>query len=106
LPADVYDALELSALAYGGIGAGKDTENMYRCGYEADAIPWCAYGHARAAQALIAGEVSRALSKIQLRPGGSDFAVNDINLRLGSESINARVSFAEWCAELRVVRGV
>lgn len=97
LPADVYDALELSATAFGGIGADH---------WFIDEKPCCARGHAM----FVMPEGGQLTTCIQVLTGvGISADVNDdavwtINERRG-RSRNSRVPFAEWCKELNVVRG-
>lgn len=81
LPADVYDTLELSALAYGGIGGGF---------YFSHGIPCCPLGHARAA-----GILWRELFAADINECVNDHALGDAG---------QRVSFEEWCRRLNVVR--
>lgn len=104
LPADVYDALELSALAYGGIGAGRWVEDGGAGFGSAPAdIPVCASGHAFAADPT--NEMWHVLQSADLGIRHNDPAVVRINVRRGNDYSLARVSFAEWCAELGVERG-
>lgn len=99
LPAEVYDTLELSAIAFGGIGAGECFVNDE---------PYCLAGHflfAADTESLAPNPMRAAL--LGPRECYADFndpAVQRINRRRGAP-LNARVSFAEWCAELHVVRG-
>ena len=101
LPADVYDTLEFSALAFGGIGRGK-MNNRFD-------IPYCAIGHAQAAcgfsfdggyedSGADPSPITRELEAI-----GIDWRVNDYVLR--DISVSTRISFPEWCKALNVVRG-
>lgn len=106
LPADVYDALEFSALVYGGIGAGKWDE-----GAGDDTAPLCIVGHTVYANGdgwdfytLAGNNLVAECDWLRLAEQDSDDAVRAINLRTASPP-NARVSFADWCAELDVVRG-
>lgn len=99
LPADVYDTLELSALAYGGVGGGWHFDSR-----EQPPTPLCAYGHAAFADALPRNDVTRALGDAGIGPFGNDDAVARINERRG-KFCYARVSFEEWCQALNVVRG-
>ena len=97
LPADVYDALEFSALVEDGIGAGRKfvVSTVGR-------VPYCIYGHANA----LCGECGDALRAAGIRAiGDNDRAVADINARKRTGNRDARVSFADWCAELGVERG-
>lgn len=104
LPADVYDALELSALAFGGIGAPQVWERTN------NDVPCCIWGHS----AFATGHeysfndkspVRKALNRVRI-DGADDsdpavYAINDRRRR----PRDSRVSFAAWCAELGVVRG-
>lgn len=98
LPADVYDALELSAEYAGGIGAGSFFED------DEEEIPCCAVGHAL----FLGGNVCAELRILQNEDGSlvvpSDRAVKAINLRRARPA-QERVPFSDWCAELGVVRG-
>lgn len=104
LPPDVYDALELSALAYGGIGA-------FTVGTE-EKGPVCVLGHVRflAGVPLASWTPSMNADYVALRnavpvgPYENDAAVARINRRRDKPE-SRRVSFADWCAELGVVRG-
>lgn len=95
LPADVFDTLELSALAYGGIGAGAFFI------YDG---PCCIHGHAYEAEGNGDVGISLALRFAGIHPAVNDCAVNRINERK-HKKCESRVSFAEWCEELGVVRG-
>ena len=110
LPADVYDALELSAWAFGGIGA----KSMY----DAAGYPLCLLGHIAFADTAPCffdmGEMERSM-RTALRATDpsyaegrlsalNDEAVHAINKRHGNAP-NARVPFNKWAAELNVVRG-
>lgn len=103
LAPDIYDTLELSALAFGGIGAGRFLKGEPAPEYEAQgAAPVCAIGHA-----IAAGVCARPW-EFRSRTGfgalENDTAVYRINTRKGKTG-EARVTFEEWCAELNVVRG-
>lgn len=107
LPADVYDFLELSALAEDGISAGKFgriTTSGERCG--------CVHGHAghhwgpdydaTAAETI---EISNALNAAGIDYAANDAAVRAINYRKGpTQPINAPVTWDEFVAELGIVR--
>lgn len=95
IPADVYDAIEFSALVFGGIGAGA----TYDYGND-DEAPFCAIGHLIFVGAL--GRMKgRALSAVR-----NDDAVRAVNARKGkSKARDARVTFREWCKEYPAVRG-
>jgi hypothetical protein len=104
LPAAVYDTLELSALAFGGIGAHWlfDTQN-------ASDAPFCVFGHAGFAtnRPEFSNPIATALDKIfdlDAVTANND-AVVRINNRKRIPVESARVSFAEWCKELNIVRG-
>lgn len=109
LPADIYDAYELSALAAGGISTAL---------VDPDNTPGCLYGHRDflteddpSANVV----VSAALWSAGLYSGQSDRAVNRILRRQGRKPLrqfdwrpkrrSPRVPFAAWCAELGIVRG-
>jgi hypothetical protein len=102
LPADVYDALELSAEAYGGIGAGQWHKND---------CPICFVGHVYYAGISETCDIDpqwlrdAMLLHDDSLEGLSDRAVRAINARNGIEDRESRVSFADWCAELGIVRG-
>lgn len=91
LPADVYDTLEFSALAFGGIGAGLWSDN--------DGQPVCIQGHA-----LVDGSVFSCVSRARLSIVTNDTAVAQINKRRGREP-EARVTWKEYTRELNIVRG-
>jgi hypothetical protein len=104
LPADVYDALELSALAYGGIGQPE----IHR-----GEAPCCLYGHLAEVSGTdsiweLRPEIDEALTRPELYGyvdgDTSDIAVRKINRSLG-KPVESRVSFKQWCKELGVVRG-
>lgn len=111
LPADIYDTLEFSALAFGGIGAGP----IFTYGPRAEPCPVCAHGHLQLADGSDAQTamnrwlddegVSATLIKADIWGRDSDLAVEGINLRRDRRNIQARVTFEEWCAALDVVRG-
>ncbi len=110
LPADVYDALELSALVHGGIGGGtfgmlgdRPSNSMWEssdCG-----TPRCIHGHA----IWITGDhftsIRAVISDAEIGMKVNDDAVARINARLGTPDYYTRVPFADWCAELGVERG-
>lgn len=105
LPFDVYDALDLVVLAFGGIGAGEYYEATDGFDLDDPSRPVCAIGCARfAAGGEYDSEIERALRGQAIHGMESDAAVRAINARKGA-GWNARVTFAEWCAELNVVRG-
>jgi hypothetical protein len=93
LPPDVYDALELSALAFGGIGQGE---------WGATDAPICIIGHA--VTAGIPTVTYMSSDAIPIREDENDGAVRSINARIGKPE-HSRVTFKQWCKELRVFRG-
>lgn len=94
LPPDVYDALEFSALAFGGIGAGSWGEPDY---------PVCSIGHLVAAEVPGVNLMSRP-PVVPVSEDENDDAVRRINRRK-KKSGTSRVTFSEWCRELGIVRG-
>lgn len=103
LPADIYDTLELSAEAYGGIGRGEYFETLLS---SADPAPVCIVGHA-----VISGIERRVgdAQRVLLDAYGIDILANDraverINRRRRLGEFE-RVPFPDWCAELGVERG-
>ena len=111
LPADVYDALELSALAFGGIGGGKYVDPSFGDGM----APVCAIGHAGFGvfEREEGGSTLRTYSfdgedvlrKLGIDEGKNDAAVARINKRKGVANDVAQVTFEEWAGELNVRRG-
>ena len=117
LAPEVFDTLELTALAFGGIGRGEwfarktDTEpgDDQNC-------PVCAHGIALFAEDVKVPQgstysdrqtqsaISRALSDAGIGIFTNDDAVSRINDRLGRDG-NARVTFEQWATQLNVVRG-
>lgn len=106
LPPEVFDALHLSSLAFGGIGGGwvRDLD-----------APLCAIGHAlfveHGAHAWwnlpLDAAAKSALFEADIDGGRNDEAIAAINRRRGLRDTYARVSFEDWCAELNVdVEGV
>lgn len=107
LPADVYDALELSALAFGGIGRGAYLDWDFD-GDDAKA-PRCILGHAAwlvdDLRVMSDGEVCSVLyEQLGNAESVNDTAVRSINWRRGRDG-DRRVSFKAWCKELNVERG-
>jgi hypothetical protein len=104
LPADVYDALELSAIAYGGIGEG--TFGDWKDGNGTG--PRCIVGHAwclREGQPAHAGSaVSQALSA-----AGIDVSFNDRLVKRaldeGAGIGDDRISWDEYVKRGNIVRG-
>lgn len=105
LPADVFDALEFSALVYGGIGSLRRTEEREKSFEDLRigvATPRCVFGHALFLDG--AGAMcEEALISVDINVYTNDDAVKAVNERKGGVG---RVSFADWCAELGVERGV
>lgn len=100
LPADVFDALELSAEAFGGIGAGF----MYHHGDRFR--PCCIHGLAEFAEANEGYRLNDALFGAGIGGNDNDAAVYAINARKDPNGYNdTPVTFAEWASELNVVRG-
>ena len=104
LPPDEYDALELGAEMVGGIRQGL--------WWDHDGCPNCAHGIAAFVTNAVqygtpevhANPVSRALRQVGIGGLDSDWACEAINERKGRD-LYTRVTFAEWCKELGVVRG-
>jgi hypothetical protein len=101
LPPDVYDALELSAEVYGGIGQPWLYDYNTPADLTGQHAPCCIYGHACHVGSV---DIIGMLEKAGATGQGSDRAVRAINRRKRRDE-HARVSFADWCAELNVVRG-
>jgi hypothetical protein len=95
LPADTFDTLELTALVFGGVGAGID--HIAEC-------PVCVYGLADAAHPTSA-VIAKHLIAADITRYTNDCAVRRINRRLRGRADTKRVQFADWCAELGVERG-
>lgn len=105
LDPDVFDTLELADIAFGGIGAGVDTEyiidHLGQC-----SAPWCAHGCVLNDEAIYHETVGNdALIAVGISRTVNDDAVFAIRARLGLELIGTRVPFAEWVKELEVMRG-
>lgn len=109
LPADVFDALELSAHVLGGIG-GRWLEYPL----SDDGQPYCIYGQSAFvtdSNDAFENEVARALDKALATFSGdgsgptvNNNAVEAINRRKGMLSI-ARVSWREYTKETGLTRG-
>lgn len=127
LQRDIYDTLELSSYAFGGIGAGTYNEgeddvtdyvgedgelldgSFESLGVEISVTPpnllapVCAVGHAAFSA------IPRRFDWYTLVNGNTvsenDEAVTRINTRKGTLDVAARVTFHEWARELNVVRG-
>lgn len=107
MPADLYDTIEFAALAFGGIGAGRDFEpdEELRC-------PVCVHGLARVAGAettadggYLPNELNIQLEDLGIGRVQNDIAVEAINRRRGGRPTDARVTFRAWAKELNIVRG-
>src|SRR5687768_6120190 len=112
LPPDVYDALKESAEKFGGIGAGRYWDDR--------AAPLCIRGHGMTVDGRHElqedGRVTEAIwfatagSRVALMGGiacpatWNDAIVGNVNHRK-RRIYNARISWAEFCAEGNVVRG-
>lgn len=107
LPADVYDALELVAEVFGGIGAGGMAvfgSGNWSALIDGTARPNCAIGAAYFLDGNFTGETREALRAVDITTAANDNAVARLNRMAGREQ-TTRVSFADWCAELHIVRG-
>lgn len=106
LPADVYDALEMSAEAFGGVGAFTPFSYDYE-------VPQCIIGHAAFLDGKTSpnndldGEVMMALLCAFgfERPVSVGYENDGAIEGKISRDNDWRVPFAVWCAELGVVRG-
>jgi hypothetical protein len=99
LPADVYDALELSAEAYGGVGVHHWFEDV-----AGENIPCCIQGHGFFVDNGY-GDVLRALTSAFDGHSFSVVSANDGCFTIEERTAKARIPFAEWCDRLNVVRG-
>lgn len=102
LPADVFDTYEFLCEVFGGVGGG-----WYWAGPQE---PLCVSGF----RYFLANENSFGqeswgrpydLLEYGISSTENDEAVEAINRRKGSPNIHARVSWAEYCEELNIVRG-
>lgn len=110
IPADIWDTLEFSALAFGGIGGGLYFEDF------ALDCPRCIHGHTVAAIEadlnVYVDETTNPLARALLDAigedrniiGENDTAVRAINARKGEPGY-ARVSWEEYTTEMGWVRG-
>lgn len=111
LPANVFDALKVSAERHGGVGGGEFyTDESLK---NPRGTPCCIFGHASACggnewHALAVAGIAAASTWAENAPDTyiaiNDEAVAAINDRKGVKNPTTRVTFAEWCAELNVVR--
>lgn len=93
LPPDVYDALELSALAWDGIGSGTLIEYT---GPECSTRPACVHGHASWCE----GEDYFMAISTALWAAGLTADFNDMLVKNGE-----RISWDEYCRRGNIVRG-
>lgn len=104
LPADVYDTLELAALAYGGVGQGSWTT----VGVDGEVVPVCAHGLAEFADNTAFLDHSSPL-RMALRLAGVTIEANDTTVRNWQARHKAnsltRMPWDEYCAALNIVRG-
>ena len=102
LPADVYDALELSAEVNGGIGGGATADEWGPCCVIGHVSFLCVGSCSTEGHQMISalGEAFDFRSYVE----ANDNAVAAINKRAGRPE-RTRVPFTEWCKELNVVRG-
>ena len=123
MAADVYDALELSALIHGGIG----TDCFDVVGPDSESVPCCIMGHAMWLDGTLstwlqgpAGEVEHGVAKAfgvtlpntpsRFKAAAEDiYDANDcavttaIECNLANEQ--SKISWRQWCQRLSVVRG-
>lgn len=112
LPADVFDAIELEALVYGGIGAGLFFKEIIRDdGGLNEHVPYCVWGMQSDLEETSTiniinpiTEVAIALRSVGIGTGTNDSAVTKVNARRHRPVLN-RISFKSWAEELNVVRG-
>lgn len=106
LPADVFDTLQFSALAFGGIGAGVVYRREDVALPLALKAPYCIIGHAIVAadQDTNDNPIVNALESIGIGVLENDNAVRRINERR-SKDPESRVPFTPWRKELNIVRG-
>lgn len=106
LDADLYDYLELSSLAEGGIGAGSfylvngEPRNYRFVAPNAVVSPMCVYGHALIESCVLSEDLRAA----GIESDDNDKSVRAINARR-HRPCDERVPFALWAPEMGVVRG-
>lgn len=104
LPADVYDTLEFSVLAYKGIGA----PSVFTEWGNAESGPCCLYGHgllaSNSGRGVLTNRIARILAKAGIEPQDSDRAVYAIRQRR-NKSCDYRVDWKEFTRECNIVRG-
>lgn len=97
LPADVYDALELSAYVYKGVGRWYMEED--------NGAPNCIIGQARFLDdASWTGEVETTLRKAGINIVSNDDIVRDA-INAGKGKKNGRISWREYVKRANIVRG-
>lgn len=99
LPADVFDTLELSALAFGGIGKGRYFD------FAGDKVvaPVCIIGHGYCAASKSGFPFDHSDAEVILTAlynAGITVGVND-----DAVGGDGSIDFPEWCKRLNVVRG-
>lgn len=102
---DVYDYLELAALAFGGIGRGVFYDRT-EFGTVDENCPVCAHGFGFVAEEgnLIGEtEVTQELSRLGIKYSTNDVAVREINERLGRDTYT-RVTWPQYTKQLGIVR--
>lgn len=103
LPADVYDALELSAIANGGIGRGDWATPQEDF---STAAPHCLFGHAEyaAGEPFMSG---RGQIVDALKAAGLNIGINDAVLyeHFGKSDRRSKVSWDEYVKIFNIVRG-
>lgn len=105
LPADIYDTLELSVLAFGGIGRSNWWDRGLVSPDDDEAIPCCLHGHAQASGIVPEGTyVAASLQAIEVDIYDNDLAVTRINDRKKVDR-DERVSWSDFTRELNIVRG-
>lgn len=104
MKADVYDYLELAALAFGGIGRGAFYDDSRgRVDYD---CPLCVHGAGFACEPLNTiseTDVTSELSRLGIKYDTNDRAVEQINARLGRWK-NTRVTWTRFRKHLGIVR--
>lgn len=116
LPADIYDTLEFATLVFGGIGAGRLTEEQSRMPADVTQTPYCLFGYA----GFLSGEkpydfwqndIADQLASV-LAPdnrykmiGDNNEAVRKINTRKKRADLNGRVTWREYTKETGIQRG-
>jgi hypothetical protein len=112
IPAMLFDYLEFSALAFGGIGAGHELE-LGKKRYDAfdepkkGEAPFCVWGMAYRKDDSEETDELFTLMENGIEIDDNDEAVRIINERKGKtgEALNDRVSWPEYTKELGILRG-